>query len=238
MLGAIKDILFPNQCFCGELIPEESSLCHSCWEKMEFVSSNTCPKCGFPHEHNFGEDTLCPSCIQNEPEFDRAKFLFKYNDFSGKFITLFKYADKTYLSEIFTKLLVNKIREDTEFDRFDIVTSVPISKRRLLKRKFNQSAILANKISKELAIPVDNLLISRVKNVPPQTGLRRKDRLKNVKGVFKVAGKCKNKLEDARVIIIDDVFTTGATINECSKTLRAGGAKEIFVLTLARTFLN
>lgn len=204
---------------------------------MEFVSSNTCPRCGFPHEHDFGADTLCSECIQKLPEFDKAKFIFKYNDFSSKLITLFKYADKTHYSEVLSELIASTVKSDRAED-FDIVTSVPISRRRLIKRKFNQSAILANKVGSKLGVSANNLLISRMKNIPPQTGLKRKDRLKNIKGAFNIPPKYEGLVKNSRVLLIDDVYTTGATINECSKMLKKAGAEHVFVITLARTFIN
>ena len=205
---------------------------------MDFANSNLCDCCGISFEHSFGAGSLCPECISSTPEFDKARFVFKYNDFAGSLITKFKYSDKTYLSALFTEMLSNLIVRNQLGEEFDFITSVPISRKRLFTRKYNQSAILANQLSAKHNIPVDNQMLYRVKNIPPQTTLRRKDRLKNVKNAFHVPKNLKNYIKNSRVILVDDVFTTGATLNECAKTLKANGVKEVFAITLARTYLT
>lgn len=238
MLDSIKDFIFPKLCFCNEPTDNPDSLCDKCWKKLDFISSNCCSKCGIPQDYNFGAGALCPECIKKEPHFDIARSVFKYDDFSGKFITLLKYADKTHLVEMLSKFLVTEIRNQPDFDDYDIITSVPIHQMRLLGRKFNQSALLANKISSQTNIECNNMLLKRVKNVVPQTGLKRKHRLKNVKGVFDIVNKNLDKIKNARVIIIDDVYTTGATLNECAKVLKLNGAEKVFAVTIARTLIS
>jgi ComF family protein len=189
-------------------------------------------------EHDFGGITICSSCIQASNHFDKARSVFKYDDFSGRVITGFKYSDKTYLAEQFANLLLGTIKKNIDSEDYDIITSVPISFKRLLGRKYNQSAMLANKLGQKLNMNVDNSLLLRVKSIPPQTGLRRKERLKNVKNVFEISSKPKNFAKGAGVILVDDVFTTGATLNECAKVLKKAGAENIFAVTLARTYIN
>lgn len=237
----IKDFLFPKVCVCGEVLPsgEGGGLCVSCWREIEFVSNSACcGKCGYILDSGFEHGDVCASCISSPPFFDKACFVFKYGDLSGRIITLFKYADKTYLSELLSNFLVAKINENIDCDDYDFIISVPIGKKRLLKRKYNQAAMLVNRIAQITGVAANNNILYRRKEVPPQTGMRRKQRLKNVKGVFAVSDKYKKSLDGARVILVDDVYTTGATLNECAKVLKSCSVEEVFVVTLARTFLD
>lgn len=235
------DFSIPQTCLCGEFLDsfsdDTSGLCSKCWSEIQFNSSNnSCSACDYPLEYDFGGDALCPSCIKEKPIYDKAQFCFKYDDITSSLITKIKYYDKMNYIPWLANLMFGKI--DGFDEEIDVITSVPVNKRRMLKRKFNQSALLANAIERKIGRKLSNHnLIHRCKNIPPQTGLSRKQRLKNVKDAFEINNKFRNRIEGLNILLIDDVYTTGATISECCKMLRQVNVDKIYVLTAARTII-
>lgn len=238
----LVNFIIPQTCYCGELVSSDNtSLCHDCWVKLDYISQkSSCSKCGYPMDvESFSLDSsnlICPACIKKSPNFHRCFSIFKYNDFASDLISSFKYFDKTNLSEFFSRAIIQLIkRENIDFD---LIISVPISKKRLLQRKFNQSSLLVNKIAKSLTYKYSHNVIKRTKHIPPQVSLSREKRLKNVRGAFEISQSKVDLLKGKRILLIDDVYTTGATINEISKILKKAEVANITVITLARTVIS
>lgn len=237
----IIDFSIPKTCLCGEFLDnadlENSFLCSKCWDKINFNSGkSSCNICDYPLEHDFGEGTLCPSCIKEKPEYDQAQYCFRYDDVASTIINRVKYYDKTNYIPWLGRLAFSKIGNFN--DEIDLITSVPINTKRMLRRKFNQSAAIANEVEKHIGRKLCNHnIIKRCKNIPNQTGLSRKQRLKNVKNAFEINNNLKSYIEGMNILLIDDVHTTGATISECSKVLKNSGVNKVFVLTVARTII-
>ncbi len=171
--------------------------------------------------------------IKTVPQFDKARSVFKYNETSGRMITGLKYQDKTPYAKTLAKLMHGKLGELG--GQFDVITSVPIHPKKLLKRKYNQSAILANKIGRQLGSKANNLILKKPKDTNPQASLTRDERIKNIKGAYKVNEKFKYQIVGKNILLVDDVLTTGATASECAKVLKNAGAAKVFVITAART---
>lgn len=232
----LLNIIIPPRCLsCGSMTEESGMLCQNCWKNISFISKPFCECCGFPFEYDIGE-ALCAGCIKESKPFDNARSAFRYNEDSRKLITSYKYSDKTYGTESFARMML-RVAGDLVSEA-DIISSVPLHRLRLLSRKYNQSALLANKIAKISNRTAMHDILFRKKNSKPQASLPRNERMKNVKGVFAINDKYKEFIKGKKIMLVDDVMTTGATVNECARLLKKSGAEKVFVLTLARTVGN
>ncbi|MFT6258906.1 MAG: ComF family protein [Rickettsiales bacterium] len=176
---------------------------------------------------------VCGACLQKRPSYFKALAVLRYDQISGELITKFKYFDQINLTKYFSKLMFQKAEEI--IDDIDFIVPVPLHKLRIIKRKYNQSALLAKSISLFAdKKPILDLLI-RTKNNKPQASLNREKRLKNVESIFKVREKYLEKIKGKNILLIDDVKTTGATIESCSKILKKEKVNRIYILTLAKT---
>jgi len=229
--------LTPNRCACLNVVSADAAfICAGCFEKAEFISTQKiCPCCGIPSQFDIAEKILCSECIADTPHFDYARSVFKYNDFIGSIISGLKYSDKTPFAKNLSDNLKTKA---SEIPDFDLICSVPIHRKKLMSRKYNQSALLANWLGKKTNKKVNNLLLIKTKNTKPQAGLHRKERIANIKNTFKLNNKYQKQIQGKNILLIDDVITTGATASECAKILKKSGAEKVFLLTIARTVLE
>ncbi len=233
------NIILPPRCpISGEIVSHESMVSPRIWSKLDFISSPFCHICGVPIDifiDNKNNKNSCLSCLNNPPNFKSLRSIFIYNDTSRDLILGFKHGDKTHYISFITPLMY-KIGIDA-IKNADYIIPVPLHKTRLIARRYNQSALMASALSKVSGVKFLPLALKRVKATPPQGGLAPAERKKNVQKAFKVDNKYNNLLKNKSVILIDDVYTTGATINECCKTLLKCGINEINVLTIARVTL-
>lgn len=243
MLNFIKNffsILFPSHCLsCAKIISKDALFCNDDWQKLKFITNPKCKICSHPFEYNISEQQklICAMCLKKRPYYDHLITIFIYNDEIKKIIKDLKYYDATHLLKKFAYLLYNKIK--SEIDSFDLIIAVPLHKKRLRERKFNQAILLSKailKYYKTLEFYPDVLIRTRYNKA--QVGLSQKEREKNLKDIFVINEKYLSKIKDKKILLIDDVMTTGTTINNCSKVLKKAGAKEIVALTIAKTVLN
>lgn len=234
-LGAwVVNGLFPPRCSaCGEVTDAAHGFCSTCFDAIDFIGAPQCECCGLPFESDLGVDALCAACMQEPPPYAAARAAFHYNDASRELITRFKYSDSTQKLPAYVALL-RRAAGATIHD-CQIMIPVPLHRKRLIKRRYNQAALLAYGLGKSCQVSVlpDGLL--RVRHTTPQAGLARNARLENVKGAFRVNHTHAAYLMNTSVVLIDDVMTTGATIHACSKALMSAGVKQVVVLTLARS---
>lgn len=230
-LFKLLNLIMPPRCFlCGILVEEENGLCPDCFSKIQFIGSNICPVCGHPHvlSENKG---VCALCLDKHPFFDKTQSAFYYDDFSKGLILPFKHMDRTDMCVFLCRLLErvgNKLIEES-----DLIIPVPLHYRRLLSRKYNQSALLACLLAKRYKKRYAPLALKRVKNTPSQGHKTATQREENVKNAFLASSS--EELKNKTVLLIDDVFTTGATLNACAKELKRVGVRKVLCLTLART---
>jgi len=239
ILKIILKILFPNHCIgCNQIIDSNANFCVNCFDELEFISQPKCKICSTPFQKNDHQiNSTCLSCLKNPPAYDFLISVFSYNQKIKQIIKNLKYHDQTYLANKFAKIIHKKFEE--EKIEFDLACITPLHKRRIIKRKFNQVALIAKeffKIIKSRNLYLDLLL--KTKETKSQVGLSKKQRLKNLKYVFKLKEKHKKIVNQKNILLIDDVATTGATIENCAKILKKNGAKKVFVITIARTKLN
>jgi len=228
------DIIFPPKCLsCKVYIESDGGLCHKCWEEIDFISSPQCYSCGTPFEIQTSNDNICGKCIATPPKYSMARSVLRYNEKSSKLITNFKYYDSTHACHHFARWL-SRTGEDMIADT-DIITPVPLHKMRLLTRRYNQCALLCNSLSELTGKVTYNNLLIRHKNTKPQAGLEFNKRINNVKSAFKINPDLIEQINNKNILLIDDVMTTGSTIDSCTKTLLKSGARNVYVLTIAMT---
>jgi ComF family protein len=228
------DLVLPPQCLaCGAIAEGEAALCAGCFSRLRFLSHPLCDACGYPFELGEGAIAgLCAACLRRAPSFDRARAVFAYDDESRGLVIGFKHADRTHAAPAFARWLA---RAGAELIReCDIIAPVPLHRWRLFRRRYNQAALLALALARLAAKPCVPGLLHRLRATPSQGGLGRLGRARNVRGAFAVTERARAGLAGRRVLLIDDVLTTGATVEEAARALKAEGAAAVDVLTLAR----
>lgn len=176
---------------------------------------------------------FCASCAIKQPSYNKAITIFRYNKIIGTAIGNFKYRDQTFLAKKFAKLLIQKAKN--EIADCDIICAVPLHPKKLKERKFNQAVLIGRYLAKEKFIPD---LLWRLSNTTPQASLKKKEREKNLKRAFLVNKKYRDSLKGKKIILLDDVMTTGATIENCAKALKKCEVAKITVLTIAKTIFD
>ncbi|HVI51369.1 MAG TPA: ComF family protein [Candidatus Sulfotelmatobacter sp.] len=230
----LLDVLIPPRCLkCGGIVDTPGALCPSCWEAVNFITAPLCACCGTPFDIDLGPDTLCVACIEKHPRFHRARSVFRYDDASRALILRFKHADRTGGAKTFARWMARAGAE--LLAEADVILPVPLHPLRLLKRRYNQAALLGQELAKLSGKPCRIDALARIRNTKPQGTMGRRSRSRNLRGAFAV--KKANAVAGKNVLLIDDVLTSGATLSECGKVLSAAGAVRIDVLTLARVVL-
>lgn len=204
-------------------------ICKNCLTKIPYNNHSCCAKCAVPLQ-NVVNGTICGDCIKTPPPFTKIYAPFVYEGVIKQIILEGKFKQKFFYFEKLFNLVKTDIAELSVFSDYDLIIPVPVSNKRLLERGYNQSVIIAKQLSKLIKKPVKPNMLLKDKETQPQTNFGREDRFTNVKGVFSL----KNTLNSVKVILVDDIVTTTATVREASKTLKKGGADEIIVFSLAR----
>ena len=240
-LDWLVDWLYPPRCrACGGRIygRDAETFCAQCWSEIRIIAHPLCAVCGRPFPDSSGDDHTCGLCLSRPPHYARACSWACYPREEAaehplrRVIQKFKYGRKVSLGKPLGRLMTRDCREFLDECRVEMIIPVPLHPKRLRWRGFNQSLLLAREVSRVYDIPMDPFVIYRSKETPPQTQLPEDERRRNVRGAFAVNSK--KDISAKRVLLVDDVYTSGATVNECSRTLKRDGAKEVYVLTLAR----
>ena len=202
------------------------------WSGLNFLDEPCCQHCGFPFEFDQGPDILCGRCVVKLPAYDMARAAFQYDDASRSMILGFKHGGRT---EGLMTFAAHMRRAGRIFlPNADYLVPVPLHYSRRLKRRYNQSALLARTLSRISRPQFDPDSLMRRRATPPQGGKSAVGRRRNVQGAFTVREQYKSRIEGAHIILIDDVMTTGATLESCARTLKRAGAKRVDALALAR----
>lgn len=229
------DFIIPPQCLmCRKSVQGAGYLCSDCFKKLNFITEPSCQKCGapFPYEGMTGSDCFCMRCRNENILWQKGKAAFVYNEGIKQLILPLKYADQHNAVRFF----VNSMKKyaDSLITEADFIVPVPLHKKRLQQRKYNQSALLAWQLGKEAKKIVLPMAINKIKNTPPLGHFNKQDRQNILKNVFNINPKFKNMMQDKTVLLIDDVMTTGSTLNACSHILLDSGVKQINVLVIAK----
>jgi ComF family protein len=240
-LAWLTDWLYPPRCrACGGRIfgRDAEYFCAGCRSKIQPVAHPLCFFCGRPFPDAAGDDHACGPCLARPPQFTQARAWACYPRQERQehplrqAVQKFKYGRKVSLGKPLGRIMAGGCREFLTGLAIDVIVPVPLHPRRLRWRGFNQSVLLARQISRAYGVPMDPFLLRRVRETPPQTQLDEEERRRNVRGAFALAPG--GTIAKRSVLLVDDVYTSGATVNECSRTLARSGARQVFVVTLAR----
>ena len=215
-LMALLDQILPPRCIAtGEIVDAQGMISPAFWSELAFIEAPLCHTCGIPFSFPTHEGTVCAACIDYPPEFDQARSAVVYNDASRQLVLDFKYGDRLNAVHTFAPWLLRSGKD--LIAKTDFILPVPLHRQKLWQRRFNQSALIAQEIGKraEKKWLADALL--RLRATVPQKGLSRKERNDNVKNAFGINTRYLQEIKDKNVLLIDDVFTSGATLNECAR---------------------
>lgn len=230
---AVLDALLPPHCLsCETAVGHFGTLCSSCWRRLTFISAPQCEVCGVPFEYDLGADALCGACTARRPAYDRARAVLVYDEASRGLVLGFKHGDHLHGARAYGAWLARAgaaLLADA-----DLLVPVPLHRWRLFSRRYNQAALLAHAAGRTSGVAVASDLLKRVRATPSQGGMSPAERRRNVRGAFKVAAGRAAEVAERRAVLVDDVFTTGATVEACARALTRAGARGVDVLTLAR----
>lgn len=223
MLEFVLNFLFPPVCaMCRKA--SKNWLCEDCKIKLEYFEKNKYVKNRNILKQNY--------MYADEIYFDELFYIFEYKKIIRKLLLRYKFGEKPYLSNTFANIILNNKKIETILKNYDIIIPVPMDSKKKSERGYNQTELILNLVSNKRNILVENRVLYKIKNTKTQSTLKLEDRYKNIKGAFLV--KNLDKIKDKKVIIFDDIYTTGATVNEISKILKNAGVKKILVLVIAR----
>jgi ComF family protein len=227
------DLVYPAHCpACGVGTVEPGALCGPCWAGMPFITRPYCERLGTPFAFDIGGPLLSPQAIADPPAFDRARAVALHDGDAKGFVHRLKYSDRLDLARPMGRMMAAACAE--VLDGADLLVPVPLHWTRHLWRRFNQSALLAEEVSQACGVPVATDVVKRKKRTQPQIGMTRAQRIANLQGAFAVPPEARPTVEGRHCVLVDDVHTTGATLNACAHVLRRAGARQIDVVTFTK----
>lgn len=227
------DLVLPPTCLsCRRPAGAAGGLCPSCWQNIGFIERPYCEKLGTPFVSEAGEGLLSPAAIADPPAYDRARAAARFSDVARELVHLLKYGDRLDLAAPLGGWMARAGRE--LLADADALVPVPLHWSRLFQRRYNQSAMLAREVSRRAKLPVEDDILLRTRATRPQVGLARKERARNVQGAFAIAPGARIRVKGKKLVVIDDVLTSGATADACARILRRAGAVRVDMLVLAR----
>lgn len=234
----MMDTLMPPVCCaCQYPVCEHATLCADCWARILFIRPPVCDLLGTPLPFDIGERTVSAAAMKDPPIFDRARSAAAYEGTVRELIHGLKFHDQQTAIPLFARWLAISAVEIVEPDT--VIVPVPLSRRRLWQRRYNQAAILSHALAKQIGLAhyptvLKRSRLKRSRNTVSQIGLTRAQRDTNVSGAFRVSKRHSAQLKGRPVLLVDDVITTGATANACARTLKRSGARSVNVVSLAR----
>ncbi|MFP3928798.1 MAG: double zinc ribbon domain-containing protein [Desulfobacteraceae bacterium] len=241
MIGVLKawiELIYPPRCpACGSLTApsqdgEGMGLCPVCLPRLKPLRAPFCMRCGVPLEGGSREARLCGSCLMRPPPFETSRSCFLYEGAALEIIHRFKYNGLAHLVETLGPPLMELAREALPSGLEAVVTPVPLHPRKLRQRGFNQSLLLARYVARLPGLTLDPFCLRRLRDTPRQVDLGREERRRNVRNAFEVPDP--RRIKDREVLLVDDVSTTGSTLESCSRALLAAGASRVYCLSSAR----
>jgi len=241
LLQAVDTVLPPRCIVSGNIVDQQGMIDPHIWRELSFISDPLCTCCGYPFDfalspdsasHNAANDVLCASCLGNRPVFNSARAALVYDDVSRDMVLKFKHADHTYAVHAFVPWLC-RVGEDM-LARADYIVPVPLHRFRLLQRRYNQAALIAAVLAKGCGLQSLPEVLKRRRATASQGHMNYKERRKNVRNAFAVPETAYPVIAGKNIVLVDDVYTTGATVKECTKALLKAGAAEVHVLAVAR----
>ena len=214
LVRALRDFFFPAHCLICNGAIDDGLVCDDCLDLVVEIGPPLCPRCGRPTK----KDRRCRRC--KDQSLDRVRGWGYYQPPLDKIIHQFKYDDRRSIARLLGRKVSTVIRSDPEYREIDLIIPIPLHKRREKERGYNQSELLAQELGRELHLPVERGLV-RIRNNRSQTGLTDQERKENVRGIFRLD----SEIEGLNILLVDDVMTTGSTIEEAASVIKAAGAK-------------
>lgn len=230
---ASLDFIYPPVCAgCGVIVTRHGGVCPACWAGLKLIERPYCEVLGLPFTHDLGKGILSADAIADPPVFDRLRSVAIHDGIARNLVHALKYRDRTDLAVMMAEWMIRA--GDGEVARSEAIVAVPLHAFRLWGRRYNQSAELARTIARLSGKPFLATALSRTRRTRRQVGLGKAARRDNVKGAFSVPEAQRPAVFGRRLILVDDVYTTGATVNAATRALKRAGATEVTVLTFAR----
>lgn len=232
LLRPALDFVLPQRCAtCAVITPAGGTFCADCWQQVHFLNPPWCSACGVPMPFETTEDQFCASCLAKPPRHDGIRAAVAYGEASSQIALRLKYGGKVGLAKMIAGHLTRHLPDD--HSRL-VIAPVPLHWTRLWSRSFNQSALIAGALARDQSLTMIPDLLLRTKRTPLLRGLSQVERRRTVNRAFALNPKWVGKLDGARVILVDDVYTTGATTDACIKALKKGGAEWVQIFCWAR----
>lgn len=233
-LRLIADLALPPRCpGCGAVTSADHRFCATCWGGMRFLAPPWCATCHVPFDYDRGPEARCAPCEQRQPRHAGIRAAVAYGDVARTVALRLKYGGRTAFAETVARQMARLPPEDA-----DLLVPVPLHRWRLWSRGFNQAALIAIALSKIGTVPHDPLVLRRAKATAPLRGMGAKARARAVAGVFAIAPDRRDRLRGRHVVLIDDIHTSGATTDACTRLLRRAGASRVTILCWARVLAS
>ncbi len=238
-LTRAMDMVFPHLCLCcGEVLGGDGAVCPACWSGLSFISRPFCDACGLPFESEASAGMegdgrlLCLACLKAEPSFEKARSALRYEGACRRIVHRLKYGDATHAARHLGAFMARAAADLPLAGA--LVVPVPLHRWRMVMRMYNQAALLGAEMAQKTGLDFVPDLLLRNRHTRTQVGLSRKERRRNLRGAFSVHPRHAGRLCGRTVVLVDDVMTTGTTLEACARVLLSAGAARVFVVTLAR----
>ncbi len=231
LLPALVALALPPRCpGCGRVVADDHLFCAGCWAGLDFLGSPACDGCGLPFDYDPGAGVRCGACLRDPPAIDGMRAAIAYGPVARALVLRLKYGMRPGLAKTFARMMRRRVSDLPDA----LLVPVPLHPRRIWRRGYNQSALIATALGRELGLSVALDLLARRRATPVLRGLGPRDRAKAVRGAFAVSDARRDALAGRTVLLVDDVYTTGATVNACARALRRAGAARVIACCWAR----
>ena len=234
LLGPVLDYALPPRCpACGDIVSATGAFCGPCWQSIDYIGDPLCRTCGMElPSQAMGEAAQCGACLADPPPFERARALMRYGELGRTLAHRLKYGRRVSLARVMASQMQRLLALPDDADA--LLVPVPLHRWRIWSRGFNQAALIGRELSRTTGLPLETGLLRRTRNTPPLHSLGPRARQKAVKGAFALSPDARAHLSGKTVILIDDIWTTGATASACARMLKGGGATRVEIVCWTR----